>query len=56
MLLLIFLFKRYEPGLRSTSEQCCSTHNIVLRYKSSILAVDTEVLKEIIKGSSNILN
>lgn len=46
----------YEPGLRSTSEQCCSTHNNVLLYKSSILAVETEALKDSISGSNNILN
>lgn len=46
----------YEPGLRSTSEQCWSTHNNVLLYKSSILAVETEALKDSINGSNNILN
>lgn len=46
----------HKPGLRSTSEQCCSTHNIVLLYKSSILAVETEALKDSISGSNNLLN
>lgn len=39
------------PGRRSTSEQCCSTHCNVERYKSSRLAVETVLLKDTSNGS-----
>lgn len=44
------------PGLRSPSVQCCSTHKIVDLYKSSILDVETTLLKDTNRGLKIRLN